>query len=250
MVVENLHIHTKYSWDANIEIGDIVKILKNNEIKYIGFTDHIEFDKEAMDNVLYALSLRNKEIDKIQSKYPSVKLLKSVEISSPHLYKKEVEELKSKIELDYIMGSIHKIDKTAKTSLQRRQAAYAYYREILEMVKADQIDVVGHLDYINRYYDTDYSDQAQLNEIFHEIKKNNMVLEVNASARRRIGDRQPFFPSPDKLKLYKKHRNEIIIGTDAHKLDELLENLPRTDYLTKQLGLEQVIFDKRKMIKL
>ena len=250
MVVENLHIHTKYSWDCNIESRDIVAFLNNKEIKYIGFTDHAELDKIDIDQTLFDLDRRNKEIDRIQAKYPNLRLLKSVEISSPHLYTEKVDRLKREIEIDYIMGSIHKIDKKAKTSLQQRNANYIYYREILEMVKANQIDVIGHLDYINRYYDCDYSDQAQLNEIFNEIRKTNIILEVNSSAKRRTSDRQLLFPSPDKLKLYKKYKDEIIIGTDAHRLEELTDNLSRTDLLTKQLGFKQVTYDKRRMIKL
>ena len=53
MVRENMHIHTKYSWDCNLEIRDIVKYLYNSEIKYMAFTDHVEFNAFDFDLIFH-----------------------------------------------------------------------------------------------------------------------------------------------------------------------------------------------------
>ena len=152
MVEQNMHIHSKYSWDSKMEINQIAEILLAHRIRYGAITDHVEFDREPLPWVLINLKVRNLEIDRINELYQGkITLLKAVEISEPHLYKDQVEAL-NELDLDFIMGSIHKIDKNAKTDHEIRHAKYLYYRELLKMVEANQIDVVGHLDYIDKYY--------------------------------------------------------------------------------------------------
>lgn len=113
------------------------------------------------------------------------------------------------------MGSIHKIDKSAKTNPEKRHIFRSYYKEVLKMIETSQIDVVGHLDYIERYYDKDYSDFYQIKEIMKAIKENNQIIEINTSAKRRC--KSNIFPSLEQICMYKMYQDEIVIGTDAHK---------------------------------
>ena len=118
------------------------------------------------------------------------------------------------------------------------------------MVEANQVDIIGHLDYINRYYKHDYSDKALINEILYKITENNLILEVNTSAPRRTDGLYLSFPNIQKLEDYAKLNKYVTIGTDAHKLDELAYSLQENYEITKMLKLEPVIFSKRKMIKM
>ncbi len=246
----NMHIHSKYSWDCKTELEDIVKELIDSNIYYAGICDHIEFNCEASIYVLTKFKIRNLEIDELNEKYKGkIKLLKGVEISSPHLYPNKVESLKE-LDLDYIMGSIHKIDRKAKTEEEKRKGSIEYYKEVLKMVEANQVDVFGHIDYINRYYKQDYSDKEIIKEIFEMIKENNKIIELNTSASRRTDDLYISFPNLEKLAMYSGIKKEITIGTDAHKLEELNYMLDENSFIAKQLGLEPVIYEKRKMIKL
>ena len=156
----------------------------------------------------------------------------------------------NELDLDYIMGSIHDIDRNVTTSTAKRSKTYNYYEEMLKMVEANQIDVVGHIDYINRYYGSDYSDATQLNRIFYQMKANNIITEINTSASRRINEIQPFFPSIPKIKSYSKTHDKVIIGSDAHQEDELLDNLDDAIRIAGFYNLRPVIFEKRKMKEL
>ena len=246
MLKQNMHIHSKHSWDSNMSLEIISSELIEKGIYYAGITDHIEFSHETLPYVLTNLKIRNEEIDKLNDKYKGkIKLLKGVEISSPHLYKDKVDALRV-MDIDYIIGSIHSIDKTPKTSLAKKQATYKYYEEMLKMIKANQIDVVGHIDYINRYYDGDYTDYNQLAKLFALMKQNNIITEINTSAQRRNA-KQAFFPSLDKIKLYSKTSDKIIIGSDAHESHELFDDLDKANYIARYNDLKPVIFEKRKM---
>ena len=245
MIKANMHIHSKYSWDSKMELDAIVNELLSANIKYAGISDHIEFDRETLPYVLTKFQMRNEEIDKLNEEYAgNIVLLKGAEISEPHLYQDSVDALSS-LKLDFIMGSIHKLDKKAKTNLEILQAKYQYYKEILKMIEARQIDIVGHFDYINRYLGEGFSDYQQINEIMAAINENNLIIEINTSAARR-NCIQKTFPSYYKMKLYSLRSKLITIGTDAHKLDEVDDRLVEANYLSKTLDLNQVILKKRK----
>jgi len=253
MIKQNMHIHSKYSWDCEkygkMEIEKIAKILYKNGIRYGALTDHIEFDREPLDWVLTKLKIRNLEIDRANEIYQGkVTLLKAVEISEPHLYKNKVEQL-SELDLDFIMGSIHNIEKNAKGYMQRRKAFRLYYKEVLKMIEAGQIDVVGHLDYINRYYSKDKIDPWTILEILEAIREHGQIIEINTSGSRR--NTWGTFPSLEKICDYKlKGNDEIIIGSDAHQYSELLDNLDQAEVTADLLKLKPVIYQKRKRINL
>lgn len=244
-----MHIHSQYSWDSRLDLDTIASTLAQNQISYGAIVDHVEFDREDVSSVIQKFQIRNLEIDCINEQYQGkLTLLKAVEISEPHRYPKEVARLSQDVAFDFIMGSIHHIIRDAESRYETEDAYYRYYKEVIEMIRANQIDVVGHLDYIHRYYDRDYSFYGQLSDIFSLLQEHDMILEMNTSAERRC--HWNTFPSLEKLARYRLIRNEIIIGTDAHRENELVDNLEQAELITKELGFQPVIYQKRKRINL
>jgi len=244
MIKTNMHIHSEYSWDSKMKLSDIARILVENQIEYAAITDHVEFDREDMMYVRQKFCQRDHEINQLNEQYQGkLKLLKGVEISEPHWYPEQVKTLTDAFDFDFVMGSIHNIP-NLKTSNNKKYVTYLYYKRILEMVEKGQIDVVGHLDYINKYYHNDYSDFNQVSEVLQAIEEHNQVIEINTSAERRAG--LNLFPNIDKISRYQLLSDYVTIGSDAHKEDELLDNLDSAEYLSEELGLKPVIFEKRK----
>lgn len=253
MVRQNMHIHSKYSWDCEkdgkMEIEEIARILYQNGIRYAAITDHVEFDREPLPYVLTKFKVRNLEIDRANELYQGkVTLLKAVEISEPHLYKDQVEAL-NELNLDFIMGSIHKIVKNAKTDYEKIHAKYLYYSEIMKMIEKSQIDVVGHLDYIDKYYGRGHYSCYQVDDLIAAIVEKDLVLEINTSGKRRANF--DLFPSINKICEYKiLGGNNITIGTDAHEYNELIDNLEQAESIIDEIGLKPTIHQKRRRIKL
>ncbi len=240
----NLHIHSEYSWDSKMKISDIARILAEHGIKYAAITDHVEFDRETMDFIRYKFFKRSHELNEMNKQYEGkIKLLSAVEISEPQWYKEQVQMLTEIFDFDFVMGSIHHIP-NLKTSKNKKYVTYLYYQKVLEMIENGMIDVVGHLDYIDKYYHGDYSDSNQIAEILHAIKEHNQIIEINTSAERRAG--LNLFPSIYKLSQYKLISDNVTIGTDAHRETELVDNLDSAEYICEELGLQRVIFEKRK----
>lgn len=245
MIKTNMHIHSKYSFDSKMEIEDIARILVENNVRYAAITDHVEFDRENQKYVLWKLLIRNLEIEKVNEKYEGkLKLLKSVEISEPHWHQDKVEYLSEHADLDFIIGSHHNII-NLETSDNREYVTYLYYKQILEMIEKGNFDVLGHLDYINRYYRENYSDFNQVKEIFEALIEHHKIIEINTSAERRAGLK--IFPSIDKICRYRLVGKDVTIGTDAHRENELVDNLEQAEYLSQKIGLKPVIFQKRKL---
>ena len=240
MLTANNHIHSKFSWDSKMELDDIAKALRTANIKYGTITDHIEFNREALIYMLTCLKIRKLELDRINKiEKNNVILLNEIEISEPHLYKDKVEALKE-LNLDVIYGSIHNIYRRAQTESDIKLAYKMYYDEMLKMIEANQIDVVAHLDYINRYYEKDYSDPSQVKELIQALIERDMALEINTSAKRRTKNNfthYDIFPTLDKLETYFELGGEkLVIGSDAHRVEELTDSL---DILEKYPILKQ-----------
>lgn len=247
MVKTNMHIHSKYSWDCEMELSDIARILLKNGVEYAAITDHVEFDREDIMHVRRKFCERDHEINQLNEQYQGkLKLLKGVEISEPHWYPEQVKVLTDAFDFDFIMGSLHNTANLKTGS--KNYVTYLYYRNMLEMIEKGQIDVVGHLDYINKYYKGDYSNYAQIKEVLEAIKEHDQIIEINTSAERRAGLK--LFPSIDKICRYKLVSDYVTIGTDAHREDELIDNLEQAEFLSEEIALKPVIFEKRKRIVL
>jgi len=76
--------------------------------------------------------------------------------------------------------------------------------------------------------------------------KNDITLEINSSAARRKG--LDSFPSDEKIELYKKlGGTKVTIGSDAHRLHEIYDSIPKID---NKYNLNKGVYVKRKFISL
>lgn len=239
-----MHIHSKYSWDGKMEIETIARILYQNGFEYGAITDHVEFSFEQEREIHEKIRIRNLEIDELNKKYEGkIELLKGVEISEPHFYKDQVNRLEE-LDLDIMLGSVHAIDKNALTDYERKKEARKYYQNILKMIEANQVDVIAHLDYINRYYKKDYADTIQILEVLKALAESGLALEINTSAERRAS--LNLFPSIGKIANYVVQGGRIVtIGSDAHRPNELNDNFEQAEFMAKEVGLKPVVYRKR-----
>lgn len=221
----DMHIHSKYSWDSDMDIATIIKNAEKHKLKYIGIADHVDFGNEATLDVVNKLKKRNEEIDKLQES-TDVRILKGVEVGEPHLYEDEMEYLKRISDLDYIIGSIHYIKRVSLSRAKCKDLVNKYYREVLRMVKEADIDILGHMDYIKRYVDMDGLDEDLIYQIIDAIRAHEIALEINTSGLRRC---RGLFPNDKIIDCYIKAKGKkITYGSDAHAEDELFTSIKET----------------------
>lgn len=216
------HMHSIYSYDGQMCIEDIIERGNELGLQYLAFTEHLELNQITIKQFLNRYQVYKKEIEKLQEKYPHIRLVKGVEFSNPERYPKELEII-NKLDLDYIIGSNHTLPES-----QDELEILQYYQTILKIVKQGGIDSLGHLDYIRRKYDDTSITKDILKDIYSYLIKNNITLEINSSAIRRKG--LDSFPSNEKLKLYKEIGGEnVTIGSDAHRLNEVYDGITKID---------------------
>lgn len=234
------HIHSIFSYDGQMLLEEMIKKGISLGLKYMAFTEHLEFSQISLKQALNRYKLYYQELEKLQDKYPDITLLKGVEFSNPEKYPDELEEI-NKIDIDFIIGSNHLLPKN-----DSQEEILKYYKRILEMVKKGGFDSLGHLDYLKRKYDDSCISDDIIREIFFYLVKNNIALEINSSAARRLNTDS--FPSKNKLDLYKNcGGSKVTIGSDAHRLNEIYDSISKLDDTYK---FNKGVYVKRKFLSL
>jgi len=234
-IIEDLHLHTKYSKDSKEEPINYVNLAKERGISYLGFSEHIDLDPLDKDFGYY----------KFENAYSEYLRLKEVVNSSfDFLFAVEVtyqSNLHGAIEgevltkpFDYIIGSVHRVQGYTISGphgvryfegLDEYTAYMRYFEEVLNLVETDYYDIVGHIDVIKRYGKNFYGDfqidkyESILTEILKKVIEKNKVIEINASGFRQ-GFNEPY-PSKEILELYMNlGGQEVTLGSDAHSVKQ------------------------------
>lgn len=234
------HMHSIYSYDGQMCLEDMIKRGESLGLKYMAFTEHLELGQITIKQFLNRYKVYSTEVDKLQIRFPHIKLIKGVEFTNPEKYPKEL-EIVNGLDIDYIIGSNHELPE----SLSEREML-EYYQKILRIVKNGGIDSLGHMDYLRRKYDDSNISDDIIKEIYSYLIKNDITLEINSSARRRKG--LDSFPSDSKLKLYKEcGGKKVTIGSDAHRLEEIYDSIPVID---KEYDFNKGLYLKRKFVSI
>ena len=230
----DFHMHSSHSGDSESTMESMIAQAISSGLNYICFTEHHDIDyvydkrdvdgmfELATDSYLYDLiRIREKFAGQIDIRF-------GVELGlQPHLAR-ELSSYARSYDFDFIIGSTHlcgRKDVAYPSFFEGRtdEAAYReYFEEVLKnILKFQNFDVCGHLDYVVRYgasKDSDYSYEKYsdiLDRILQHLIDNEKGIELNTGGLAR-GLKEPN-PCAGVLKRYKELGGEIItIGSDAH----------------------------------
>lgn len=230
------HMHTAFSGDSDTDPMLQINRAKELGLRGITITDHLDLDfYDNPGQFDLDLPAYHSYFDNIKKEYGEdapFTVRKGLELGlQTHLTERH-HTLLSESDFDYVIGSIHQIDKEdpyysyfyeGKSIVDIYRRNYELTLENLKLFK--DIDTLGHLDYIRRYAirekgselgDYSYSDHEEfLDAILQFIIKNDIALEVNSGAFRAGLDE----PNPKYcvIKRYKELGGKLItMGADAH----------------------------------
>lgn len=242
----DLHVHTHYSEDSTETMDNHCKQAIKLNLNCICFTEHVDFNPHDIGFGYYKINDYFDEFNRIKDKYSDkLKILAGIEFGEPHIYKKEFDEL-LKYPYDFIIGSLHWwygdmfASEMVKRNVPVEMCYDHYWNEMYKMVSYGGFDCVGHFDFPKRYYKKLLYNEAELKDIFMEIEKNNLVIEINTSSLRKGLSEN--MPNDDILKLY--NGKYYTTGSDAHSAGELYNDIEKMSIPDKN----QVYFKDRKMI--
>ena len=159
MIKSDYHIHTAFSGDSETPMEEQIKKSIELGLENICITDHLDleypeqygfFDLDVENYVSQVLSMKEKYKDII-----NIYLGIEFGLVSEARIAKEYEDLVNKYPFDFILGSVHIINKKdpyfpdywqGKT---HNQGIKEYFIEVLSNIQLyDEYDSLGHLDYI------------------------------------------------------------------------------------------------------
>jgi histidinol-phosphatase (PHP family) len=249
------HLHSHFSADSEMTMGQLCQAAVDKGLDEIAITDHHDIDYQ--DNTIEFLIDRNQylqEITKFQEKYrDKLKIKKGIEIGlQPHILK-ECQQYTDNY-FDFVIGSFHTAEKKDLYNgdffegYSQWEAYIQYLKTVFEVVNNyNNYSVIGHLDIIRRYGDfgtqpdlLENNEAAELiREILNTIIANDRGLEVNTSGYRIDGENP--LPSFEILELYFNLGGRILtIGSDSHSTDTLTNKFKYTISRLKQIGFTEL----------
>jgi histidinol-phosphatase (PHP family) len=255
------HMHTYFSADSEENPEQHVLQAIHKGLEEICFTDHQDFDYPGM---AFDLDIEPyyQEIQALKEKYrDQIQIKWGIEIGLDRNYKKEIDTVITSYPFDFVIGSIHVINRTEFynpasffTNKTKTEAHHAFFKETLACVKEfDNFNVLGHLDYIVRYgpYKDKRIDYDKHTDMIDEILKTLITkkigLEVNTSGytiHKNCG-----FPNYDIIKRYYALGGRIItIGTDAHVSERVGAHVDTVMKEYQKIGFNEIsTFTNRKL---
>lgn len=253
----DLHNHTILCNHATGSVDDYVKKAIELGIDEFGFSDHAPMNYDPK----YRMSFEQKElyenwINEAREKYKNeIKILLAYEVDFIQGYLLE-EIINAKV--DYLIGSVHFLKNKndmwgfdnpefigVYKSKDIDQIWQEYFDAIKAMAKTNLFDIVGHFDLIKVFKFLPKKDVRLIaKEALFEIKKANMVLEINSAGYRKPIEES--YPSKQLLELAFDMGIDITFGSDAHNIEQIGYKYEEVITLAKSIGYKKfVTFENR-----
>jgi len=226
------HNHTKLCKHAEGEVYQYVEKAISLGINEMAFTDHMPLP----NNFDIAHRMSEKEMNiyvewvrQVQSRYPEIKILFGIEADYYEGLEEYTEKYLNQYEFDLVIMSIHFMKNWPDGNWvfnydfpeRSFEDVYTeYLQTIMNGLKTGLYDVVGHLDIVK----TPNQSMTQLvpnelSKVMQQIKRQNMVLEINSSGfRKKVEEPYPELPMLD---IIKKNDVPICVGSDSHAPDQV-----------------------------
>ena len=253
----DLHNHTILCNHATGSVDEYVQRAIELGIDEYGFADHAPMNYDPKYRMTISQKKKKKKwvLDAKEKYKDKIKVLLGYEVDYLDGYILD-EVIKSKV--DYLMGSVHFLKNKSDMwgfdnpefigvykSKDIDTIWVEYFDAIKAMAKTGLFDIVGHFDLIKVFKFLPKKDIRLIaKDALLEIKKSNMVLEINpAGLRKPINET---YPSKQLLELAFELQIDITFGSDAHSVEQVGFMHNKSLLLAKEVGYEKCIsFENR-----
>lgn len=227
----NFHTHSKFC-DGKDSPEELVREALNKGFFALGFSSHsyTEMDKDFALNPQKAEKYRS-EIAELKEKYKGeIKLYCGIE---QDYFSEEPTGC-----YDYVIGSVHYVLKNGeyiavdnaavivKDAVNRLydgdfdDLAEDYFALVAKVPEKTNADIIGHFDLVSKYSEKNgYGESprflAAAENAVKTLMPYGLPFEINTGAMAR-GVRSVPYPSPEILKIIRKHGGEIMLSSDCH----------------------------------
>lgn len=262
----DLHNHCEFSYDSETPMEENVKAAVEKNLKYLSITDHLDLFYPT-DKYMDTIDIPGyfEKHYPLQEKYQGkIDLLAGIEVGIQEETAQVNDTIVEEYNFDFVIGSVHALDCVdlymgqVVSKFKSLEDFYKYYYEGTQRaVEASQnFDVLGHIDYMDRYIGdvnaippiSNYKEYIL--PTLESLISRGKGIEINTGGPIRG---LPYnHPKREVLEWYKDLGGKIItIGSDAHTPDQIGEGVVGAMEMLKEIGFETVsIFKKRKQVSI
>ena len=254
----DMHVHSSYSADSKTGLAEYSARAGELGLKGLCFAEHADYNpaEEHFGFFSYqdfTLSFQDLQ-DSLEEGKNELSLLKGIEYSEPHIYSKKFQQLKKK-KFDMIMAAVHWVkggfvgNEEIIAEYPPREIFACYYDKLLKTARFGGFDVLAHFDFPRRYLGAEAAEGfAEVErEILRELVEQNIALEVNTSPIRKAG-LEPLPSARIRLEYYRLGGRRVVLGSDAHSLEELGRDLAQAYRMIRRIGLTAGYFKSREFV--
>ncbi|MBO0569383.1 histidinol phosphate phosphatase [Clostridium botulinum] len=233
-------------------IGEAIKASKDNNLGII-VTEHMDLGLKDENKFCFHVPSYFEQYNK----YRSDKLLLGIELGMERDLIGEGKEVINSGEFDYVIGSIHLIDKMDLyldefyNDKSKEEAFHIYFKNMsYNLAKYDFVDSLGHIDYISRY--ASYEDpeisydifKEDIDEVLKVIVEKEKSMEINT---RRLNDKRA---ATNLVKIYKRFYElggrTVTLGSDSHNAKDIGNRLSFGKEIADYCNLKVVYYKNRR----
>jgi len=222
------HIHTHFSCDSETDMMAVCEAAIARGLREIAFTDHADFGPADPTDCFHPEEYLA-EIERCRARYGDRLTIRAgVEMSEPHIFAQEAEDVLATGDFDFVLGSAHYAVgmqaawKPTFFEQPLRQAYEAYFRQVARLAAEGDFDVLAHLDLVKRdackfgkTYDGPGPYADVIRAALRSIVERGKGIEINTSPLHR--GQPETCPSLQILRWYRELGGEILtFGSDAH----------------------------------
>ena len=201
----DLHVHC--NWDGGADsIEELAEAAMVMGYKYIGISDHTKFLKIEHGLDEKQLEERNKEIDKINTKYKIQNtkfiILKGCEANIMADGSIDIDD-KSLAKLDYVIAGVHSQMKMTRDAMTDR---------VIKAIRNPHVDIIAHP--TGRILKRRDEFQVDFEKLLKVARETGTILEIDAYPER-------LDLNDINIKKAKEAGVKMVINTDAHHKDQL-----------------------------
>lgn len=258
------HLHTNYSHGKS-SLDEMILASIEKELENIGFAEHFIYDfftENGLPTVQgrpvdgtpqLEFSKYCKEVRKAKNLYGKrIKIRLGVEVDYINGKEAEINKalLSQNTEFDFVLGSIHFLGNPLKYFLDYINEPWIKneYFSILESgINSGLFDIMAHPLLLQYYINIDKKEYKNISENITDLLKNkNVAIEINTDY---FTSRDTLNPNIQMLKMCKKKKIPMVIGSDAHSAMKVAKCFPEVIQILKDIGIEKLYyFEKRKPI--
>lgn len=197
----DLHCHSDWDGGAN-SIKEMATAAQKMGYEYIGISDHTKFLRIEHGLDERKLAQRNKEIDKLNTKFKDFKILKGCEANILNDGTIDIKDETLK-QLDFVIAGVHSSFKMEKSRMTER---------MVKAMKNPNVDIISHP--TGRLLQRRDEYQIDFDKILKVTKETGTILEINSCPERL--DLNDF-----NIRRAKEARVKMVINTDSHHKDQM-----------------------------